>query len=361
MNKIRLSKYDKFFSLSLWFIALLLLPSFAIADHEVTDMAGRKVSIPDRVDRIVAISGALRLIVYLDAVDKVVGIEGIERRMEQSVMRPYSLVVKERLNNLPIVSEGGAGRLPEFEALISVKPQLIISADPNVANAETIQRKTNIPVLVVTYGDIGFLDIASVSASMRLLGKVLNKQKRAEEVVSFFEKNLSDLKKRTSEIKDKKRVYVGGVGFRGAHGIKSTQAAYPPFEWVNAVNVASVGGKRGSYFIEKEQLISWNPEFIFLDSGGLNIIEGDKKEQRLLQEVKAFREKNVFVTPPFNSYYTNIEYALCNGYFIGKTIYPERFKDIDVMKKTDEIVRFMIGRSVIGDLQRQTRFFKKYQ
>ncbi len=361
MNYLKFSRRYSIVSFSLWFVALLLMPCFAIAGPVVTDMAGRKVTVPEKIDRIVAISGALRLIVYLDATDKVVGLEGIEKRMEHTAMRPYSLVVKDRIDHLPVISEGGPGKLPDFEALIRVRPQLIITADPNVANAEIIQKKTNIPVLLVSYGDIGSLDAGKIKESIRLLGKVLDKPKRAEDVRTYIDKILSDLKKRTVDIEDKKRVYVGGVSFRGSQGIKSTQGLYLPIEWVNAINVASVVDKKGAYFIDKEQLISWNPDLIFLDSGGLNIIENEKKQQSLFKALKAFQDKKVFVTLPFNSYYTNIEYALCNGYFIGKTIYPDRFKDIDIMKKTDEIVRFMIGKGVIRDIAGLTRAFKGYE
>jgi len=42
---------------------------------------------------------------------------------------------------------------------------------------------------------------------------------------------IDDLDSRTSDIAENKtpRVYVGGIGYYGAHGLLSTEPAYPPF------------------------------------------------------------------------------------------------------------------------------------
>ena len=37
---------------------------------------------------------------------------------------------------------------------------------------------------------------------------------------------------------DKPTAYIGGIGYRGAYGIESTEQKYVPFEWVNVINRA---------------------------------------------------------------------------------------------------------------------------
>lgn len=61
------------------------------AGIRVTDLAGRKVSIPGEVTRLVTLGpGALRLVTYLDAANRVVGIDAMEKRMARDVYaRPY--------------------------------------------------------------------------------------------------------------------------------------------------------------------------------------------------------------------------------------------------------------------------------
>ncbi|MFW6139509.1 MAG: iron ABC transporter substrate-binding protein, partial [Spirochaetota bacterium] len=58
---------------------------------QIKDLAGRQVEVPLNVDRIVCAGpGALRLIVYLEAVDRVIGVEDAEKRWGPAG-RPYAL------------------------------------------------------------------------------------------------------------------------------------------------------------------------------------------------------------------------------------------------------------------------------
>ena len=60
----------------------------------VTDMAKRSVSVPATVNRIVALGpGALRLMTYLQATDRVVGVEDLEKGSPAG--RPYALAHPE--------------------------------------------------------------------------------------------------------------------------------------------------------------------------------------------------------------------------------------------------------------------------
>jgi hypothetical protein len=42
-------------------------------------------------------------------------------------------------------------------------------------------------------------------------------------------------------------------------------------------------------------------------------------------------------------YNTNIELALLNAYFVGKSLYPDRFKDINMEEKAGEIMKTFLG------------------
>ena len=69
------------------------------------DMLGRKVMVPEKVEKIVGLrAGALRLLVYMDAIDLIAGIEEIERRS----YRPYLLAHPE-LKELPIIGPSMGG------------------------------------------------------------------------------------------------------------------------------------------------------------------------------------------------------------------------------------------------------------
>ncbi|GAB6102450.1 iron ABC transporter substrate-binding protein [Thermococcus atlanticus] len=316
----------------------------------VTDMLGRSVELPAHVTKIVAAGpGALRLVVYLNASNMVVGVEDFEKRYNFG--RPYILAHPE-LRKLPTIGPGGPGKLPNFEELIKIKPDVIFITYVDAKTADDIQSKTGIPVVVLSYGNLATFDDKTLFKSLELAGKILGREKRAEEVIAFIKNLQDDLIKRTENVRSPE-VYVGGIGYKGAHGIESTEAKYPPFVVVHADNVADKLGE-GHRFIDREQLLEWNPDYIFLDEGGLKLVLSDyKKDPEFYKSLKAVKNGNLYGLLPYNFYTTNIGTALADAYFIGRVLYPERFSDIDPAKKADEIYTFLVGKPVYEELSRQ--------
>ncbi|KUH31466.1 hypothetical protein APY94_12390 [Thermococcus celericrescens] len=309
----------------------------------VTDALGRTIEVPAHVERVVAAGpGALRLVVYLNASDMVVGVEDFEKRY--SFGRPY-IIAHPELKELPSIGPGGPGKLPDFEALIKLEPDVIFITYVDVKTADEIQEKTGIPVVVLSYGELATFDNEELFKSLELAGRILNREKRAEEVIAFLKSAQEDLLKRTEGV-EPRSAYVGGIGYKGAHGIESTEAGYPPFAAVHAKNVADELGS-GHKSIDVEKLLEWQPEYIFIDEGGLKLVLDDyRKNPDFYNSLSAVKEGNVYGMLPYNFYTTNIGTALADAYFIGKVLYPERFKDIDPAEKADEIYRFLLGKSV---------------
>ncbi len=339
----------------LW-VGIILLSGFSLAAFRsitVEDLAGRKIKVPIQIDRIVCTGpGALRLIVYLQATDKVIGVEDAERRWGSSG-RPYAIAHPE-LKDLPSIGPGGPGKLPDTEALVKLSPDVIFMTYVEKRFADNIQKKTNIPVVVLSYGEVAQLD-KPLFESLKLAGRLLGKEERAEKVVSFIKQVIKDLRTRTDNIPDEEKptVYIGGVGYRGTHGIDSTEASFPPFVFLQARNVVDRIGKKGHLFIDREKLIEWNPDMIFIDEGGLELVKQDyKKRRNFYCSLKAFKSGDIYGILPFNFYTTNIGTALADAYYIGKVIYPERFKEIDPEKKADEIYKFLVGKPVYGKMRK---------
>jgi len=189
------------------------------------------------------------------------------------------------------------------------------------------------------------------------MGKILCKDRRAEEVISFFEHHLDEIACRTADIPEEKRpsCYIGGVSFRGGHGFTSTEPGYPPFAWTGAKNIAAglAAGKSANVTISKEKLLEWDPEVIFIDMNTITAGEQADAVYQLrtdpaLKVLSAVRKGNLYGVLPYNSYTINYGSVLANGYFVGKILYPERFADIDPVKKADEIYEFLVGKPVFA-------------
>lgn len=327
---------------------------------KITDLAGREVEVPVPADRVAAVGpGALRLLCYVNGADRVAGVEDIEKK--QPAGRPYLLAYPE-LKNLPTIGQGGADTAPDAEKLVGVKPDVIFATYlVDKATADELQSKTGIPVVVLSYGKFATFD-DDVYNSLALIGKITANEKRAAEVVDYLKKCLQDLNMRTKEIPAGKRpkVYVGALGMKGTHGIESTQAQYPPFTSVNARNVADETGKSGSVMIDREKLLSWDPDLIFIDEGGYSLVLDDyRKNPQFYQSLSAFKKGEVYGQIPYNFYTTNIDTAIADAYYAGKVIFPEQFKDIDPVKKADEIYQFLLGRPVYEQMAGDYGGFKK--
>lgn len=308
---------------------------------EITDMAGRHVSLEGPIDRVVAIGSALRIYTYINGTEKLVGVE--KKQQSTKTGRPY-IIANPELENLPIVGEGFPAK-PDPELLIEADPDVIIAGDIlDISKIEELQKKTGIPIVIVSCGNATVFD-EDMYKSIEIIGKIIGKEKRSEELIEFMEDCKTELIRRTESIPEDKKpsIYVGGLSYKGNHGIESTVGNSPILNTIGAKNVADEIGKSNSIMIDKEQLIKWDPDILVIDGNGLPLVKKDyDKNPKYYNQLTAVKSGNVYVQLPCNSYYKNIETAIVNIYFLGKILYPEEFKDIDVIKKADEIYTFML-------------------
>ncbi len=312
----------------------------------IVDMAGRQVTLPVRPARVICLGpGALRLIVYLRATKRVVGVEDIEKRFPLS--RPY-WIANSFMRHLPSIGPGGPAainKMPDMESVLRVKPDIIFATYMAPQKADQIQSRLGIPVVVLSYGREGTIG-HELYGSLALAGKALGLEQRASEVISCIEgerKHLLSLTKAFPEM-EKPSVYAGCVGYRGLHGIGSTEASYLPFEWVRARNVAKNLRKEGHVFVSREQILAWNPQVIFIDSAGLELLKEDlEKKQKFYEGLKAFKAGNVYTLFPYNWYATNVGTAIIDAYAVAKVLYPKTLGHVKLHGKANEVYGFLVG------------------
>lgn len=316
----------------------------------IHDLLGREVNVPENVERIVGLrAGTLRLLVYMEATTNVVGIEEAEKRG----IRPYTLAHPELLN-LPLIGPSMGG---DAELILKARPDVIFISYTTIGDADALQKKTGIPVIALECPELGTAR-DTLYASFRLIGKILHREKRADSLISFVENSIADLNTRTLAIPDEEKlsVYIGGISYSGIHGINSTQPFYPPFLFVNANNVASVLDSRlvshvkGTY-IDKEQLILWNPDVLFIDVSGMDMVKQDLAgNSPLHNNLNAVKNNAIHFLLPYNNYAVNYELILINAWYTGKVLYPERFNDISMTLKANEILEMFLGRPVYNEI-----------
>ncbi|NLF45685.1 MAG: ABC transporter substrate-binding protein [Syntrophomonadaceae bacterium] len=311
----------------------------------ITDSVGRQVTISSAVEKIVPLGNTPRMIVYLGLADKVVGIGGMNKDTVTPVTA-YAYVNKDRWADIPLVGTDAQGATDYYpEQIISVQPDVILCSY-TAELAEEIQTKTGIPVVAVPMGTLFESDYEE---ALLLLGEVCGVKDRAEEVIAYINANLTDLKTRTADVPNGNKPAVLGAAatFKGLHGIEGVYTKYAVFEAINANDVTKgISEQSGGVLIDKEQVIGWNPQYIFLDSGGVGLVKNDyEKNPDFYAHLRAVKNNSLYQYPSSTSYYSNPEISLVNSYYAGSILYPEQFEDVVFADRAAEIFEFFLGDS----------------
>lgn len=314
----------------------------------ITDGAGRQVEVPEKVASIVCVGvGALRYTCYMGAQDLVIGVEDYE--VKEGMTRLYQYVNFEKFKGLPVIGTNGQ---PYTEEIISLSPDVIVMSKYASVEADDLQSKTGTPVVVVPGSD-STLDDAAFE-TIRILGQLYGMVDRANELTGCLTAIQTDLENRTKDIPeaDKPSVYVGGVSFKGHHGFEGTEAGYGPFALIGAKNLADTTGQTGAFNIDLEQVLSWDPDIIFVDFNGLNLISEDyANNPDFYNALTAVQEGKVYSQISFRSSASNLETALADAYYAACVMYPQQFQDIDPVVKAQEIFEMLLGANPYADLK----------
>lgn len=329
------------------------------ATQTITDMRGRSVEVPTDPERIVAIGGAQRLVCYLQAQDRIVGVEASDTQDNPSCA--YRHVFHELFASLPVVGDGGSSGINvNEEALMQTDAQLVVCDGLSADEADNLQQKTGIPFVCLEQPD----SIFSVEYfnNIELLGKVLEKQDRASDVIAYIKGIEDDIERRSaaSTYANKVSAYAAGISFRGGRGFDGTEANFQPFVVCDVANIADDRGSNGAFTIDLEAVSVAQPDFIFVECNNLPLIsENYANNPAYFDALRAVQSENTYTIISYRFYSTNVELALANCYQVGSAVYPDTFEGIDPTTKLDEISEFFLGAPLSEDLAAQGSVFAK--
>ena len=324
----------------------------------ITDGQNRQVQVPETVRSIVCVGvGALRYTCYMGAQDRVIAVEDCEK--EPVISRLYNYVNIEKFRDLPVIGTNGN---PYAEELIAAAPDVIVMSKSASVAADDLQNKSGIPVVVVPGSDTTLDENAY--DTIRIMGELYGLQDRAAELTTYLDSIRKDLTDRTKDIPDSEKptVYVGGVSFKGHHGFEGTEAGYGPFALIGANNLADTTGQTGAFSIDPEQVLAWDPDIIFIDFNGRDLIREDyEKNPDYYHALTAVQEGRVYSQISFRSNASNLETALADAYYAACVIYPEQFADIDPVEKAGEIFETLLGTNPYDHLKEAGYEFRPIQ
>ncbi|MCX7991712.1 MAG: ABC transporter substrate-binding protein [Proteobacteria bacterium] len=312
------------------FLFIFLTILYANESHskkiEVTDFRGKKITMNKPAQRVVClIESALTGIYMIGAQDTIVGIS--TNIYSGDVFSQYS-VLDERIKNKKIPAPGNWD-FGNLESIIALKPDIVIVWSEQKELIENIE-KYNIPV----YG-VFIKKIDDVYKEIEDFGKIFGKEKIAKELIDKTSKEIAKIKKDTSKIDKRKKVY-----FMWAQSIFNTSCGdsivNELIEIAGGVNVCKEIYKE-HVVINVEKLKEWDPDVIimwFNEKKDPNDIINEPllKGIRAVKNKEVYEYKNIFY---YDMWTLKFIYAIKA---MSKYIYPERFK-IDLNNEAKRIMR----------------------
>ena len=341
----------------------------------ITDMIGREVAVtPGSYQNVVCIgAGALRMYSYVGDVSLLCGVEDIDNtaleerpKMFDSVARPYMLAYGDTFTDLPSCGVGGPNaQAAEAEKILACGPDIVISEYEDVEKEDALQEQLGVPVVTLKAGPMGVFD-EGFAGSMRMLGKIFGSEEKAEALVGFVESEKAEIAKRTADIADgdKPSVYICGLGNWGTTNHLMTAQNYVSFNVANVKNVVNDLENNGIQPIEEEKFaaLGEDMDIIIMDAAAVkNIKPLYAEDPGMFDACNAWNEGEVYLEMAYNAYYTNYEIALLNTWFIAKTVYPDRFEDIDMTAKTNEVTQVFFGQDLADAIAAMPSSFGGYQ
>ena len=271
------------------FVALLLILMSAapVSARTVTDSAGRKVEIPDRVEKVFAAGPPASILLYILAPEKMTGWPDPPRGEERPFIAPA-------YRDLPALGRlTGRGGTANLEVVLKTKPDLILDfgsvRDTYASLADNVQEQTKIPYILI---DGRF---NATPAALRLLGDILGLEDRGEVLAKYVETTFADIDAVLKTTPDDKRprVYLA----RGPDGLETGVVGSINTEIIERAggrNVAQAAGQSGLVRASMEQVIVADPEIIL--TWDRNFFDRVKRDP-LWDGIRAVREDRVYLAP----------------------------------------------------------------
>ncbi len=302
--------------------------------REITDMGGRTVLIPDKVNSVFSTIASGTIVIYTIDPELLVGVNYDFNEMEKEF-------ILEAYQDLPSY---GQGSKINKEAIIAAEPDIIITYgtinDSEISFADNFQEQTNIPVLMVD----GALEKAP--EAYRFLGKVFDLKDRTELLATYAEGALYFASEINALVTEQISIYYGN-GIDSLETVPTNSTHAELFNLVNVKNVAVIGGEIiDRVDVSSEQIIVWNPEVIILNGepseneSPITAVESFKNNSNY-QNVRAVINDKVFAIPKYPySWFDRPQSVnrLIGIYWLTDIVYPE-LKDVFVIQEAKEFYK----------------------
>jgi iron complex transport system substrate-binding protein len=266
--------------------------------REITDMAGRTVTVPaaEEIESIFSTGPVSAIFLYMVAPDKMLGWNYELNDIEKAI-------ILEEYHDIP---NFGMGDAVNYEAVIAANPTIAVNCgtinDAMISDCDALSEKLGIPVIAVDS------DLNNSAAAFRFMGELLGVEEHCEQLAAYTEQTFADIAKLADIPEDERvRVYYGN-GEDSLETAPNGSSHAQILDTINAINVADLELGDGSRVqISAEQLLAWDPDVIVVNGEPKANMSGGSAADAILSNpdyasLKAVQDLKVYGTPnaPFS-------------------------------------------------------------
>ena len=296
----------------------------------ITDMTGRQVAIPapENIKRVAVQTSPQVLEAYAVGIqDKLCAVTNAVKMWE------FLGKADPHLKDIPATRAGNAQI--NMEALLQANPDVCIGGEMDM---QVIEKSSGLPTLRISQGQPGAY-FEQLKKEVTFFGTVFGKDSRVKTFNTYLDNMLTTVKTATGDLTKDKKLKV----FMAYNADHLTTFGSDTFmnEWieaagcVNSANISSLGGKEGGLAtVSMEQILSWNPDIIVIDTGKPEDLYADAVWSKL----DAVKNKRVYRLPVgvFIWNRPSCEAGVMLPKWLSLTAYPSKFTNTDIkseMKK----------------------------
>ncbi len=232
----------------------------------------------------------------------------------------------------------------QMEELMSLKPDVVLSSTDSQIDAA---RNAGLKAVKVN-----FQNFDQMRDTIKLTAQVIgpDAEKKADEYLKYLDGNINYVAERIKNVPKENRPKVLHI-VDGSDLLKVDGKKSMIDEWINlAGGVNALDAEGNMITVTQEDIVKANPDIIIIGGSaarkGIETMENDPTWSSL----DAVKNKRVYCNPvgTFNWDRYSAEEAL-QILWAAKTIYPDLFKDLDLVKKTQEYYKEFFNYDLSAD------------
>lgn len=243
---------------------LLVLIVVCAQARQITDMAGRKVTVPDKITKVFASQPYTNVLLYMVAPDLMLGLQpGCLPFREQD----KRFLRKDILSKPWISSQGPGGERARMnmEAILAMKPDIAIATGGanmkmNAGRIAQQYERLHLPLVLVDVDKI-----SGYPAAIEFLGRLLGREKRAKQLANWARGTFAGVDKMLAKIPANKRVRVYYAESADGLATESDGSFHVDAIRMGGGSIVHHGDLKTHVGMEKvsmEQVLLYNPEVI---------------------------------------------------------------------------------------------------